>query len=143
MRAKSFRQKKKKKRLEIVLITSMYYTTRILKKTWKFYETAGCYTTLNVHYDADIKIYWDLRLHIKIICRRFHIVALLRDAHPKCLKELLKNIQKQCNMLKSSLRFKEKAKFKVSFLHEQGYIGRFQTCISVPLSSWLDFYRYI
>ena len=48
-------------------------TTRILKNTWKFYETSQCYTTLR-YTNADMKICRYL-FHIKIICRGFHTVA--------------------------------------------------------------------
>ena len=52
--------------------------------------------------NADIKLYWCLCLHIKIMPKVSHYktVHFLRYTHPRYMKCLFKNIQKQQNMLK-------------------------------------------
>ena len=59
-------------------------------------------------YEIDMKFYSYLHLHMKIMPKVSHYKTLyfLRYTHPRYMKCLLRNMQKEYNMLKSSLLFK-------------------------------------
>ena len=65
-----------------------------------------------------MKIYRYLRLHIKIIPRRFSIVTpftFLRYTHRRYMKCLFTNMQKQQNMLRSCLLFRKAQNSQLTF----------------------------